>query len=51
MEPLGVITPIPWVLPILQSIPGAGEGFKKFVTWCDEQAALRKKVCSTPSEK
>jgi hypothetical protein len=44
MAPLGVITPIPWILPILHDVPGVGAGHKKFVKYCMEQVAARKKV-------
>ena len=44
MAPLGVVTPIPWILLILQDIPGVGAGPKKFVKYCMEQVAARKKV-------
>jgi hypothetical protein len=42
--PLGVITPIPWILLILHDVPGLGAGPKKFVKYCMDQVAARKKV-------
>jgi hypothetical protein len=44
MAPLGVVTPIPWILLILHDMPGVGAGPKKFVKYCMEQVAARKKV-------
>jgi len=43
MKPLGVLTPIPWILIVLRDIPGVGSGPKKFVKYCTEQVAARKK--------
>jgi hypothetical protein len=44
MMPLGVLTPIPWVIPILSRIPGAAAGYKKFLAFCADQVEKRKKV-------
>jgi hypothetical protein len=44
MAPLGVITPIPWILILFQDIPGLGAGPKKFIKYLSEQVAARKKV-------
>jgi hypothetical protein len=44
MAPLGIITPIPWLLVLLQDIPGAAAGPKKFLKFHLEQIAARKKV-------
>jgi hypothetical protein len=44
MAPLGVITPIPWLLVLIQDIPGIGSGPKKFTKYHLEQIAARKKV-------
>ncbi|KAN0108780.1 cytochrome P450 [Hyaloscypha variabilis] len=43
MAPLGVITPIPWLLVLIQDIPGIGSGPKKFTKYHLEQIAARKK--------
>lgn len=44
MKPLGMFTPVPWLVCLLKSIPGFGAGFKRFESWCAEQVELRKKV-------
>lgn len=44
MKPLGVLGPIPWAFCILTRVPGLGNGFKTFVSWCAEQVEKRKKV-------
>jgi cytochrome P450 family 628 len=44
MAPLGVITPIPWLLVLLVDIPGVAAGPKKFVKYHKEQVEARKKV-------
>jgi cytochrome P450 family 628 len=44
MAPLGIVTPIPWILVLLQDIPGASSGPKKFIKFHLEQVAARKKV-------
>jgi len=43
MDPLGVFTPLPWLFPILHSIPGLGGGVKEFMRFGDEQVAARRK--------
>ena len=48
MAPLGVITPIPWLLVLLQDIPGVDAGPKRFIKFHLQQIAARKKVkCSS----
>ncbi|TGO67404.1 hypothetical protein BOTNAR_0043g00080 [Botryotinia narcissicola] len=42
MEPLGILTPIPWVFPILIKIPGAMDGFNRFVNYCAEHIDIRR---------
>lgn len=44
MEPVGLFTPIPWIFPILHSIPGLGAGLKEFIDFGDAQVAARKQV-------
>lgn len=48
MRPVGILTPIPWILPILLSIPGAGTGTKIFTKFIEDQAATRRKVQYQP---
>ncbi|RAL65000.1 hypothetical protein DID88_001590, partial [Monilinia fructigena] len=42
MAPLGILTPIPWVFPILIKIPGAGDGFNDFIKYCAEKIDIRR---------
>ncbi|OBT38604.1 hypothetical protein VE00_11101 [Pseudogymnoascus sp. WSF 3629] len=49
MRPVGILTPIPWILPILLAIPGAGTGTKIFTKFIEDQAATRRKVQFQPN--
>lgn len=49
MALLGVVTPIPWLLILLQDIPGAAAGPKRFIKFHLEQIAARKKVSASAS--
>jgi hypothetical protein len=49
MAPLGVITPIPWLLVLLQDIPGVAAGPKRFTKFHLQQIAARKKVSAPAS--
>ncbi len=49
MAPLGVITPIPWLLILLQDIPGTSAGPKRFIKFHLEQIAARKKASALAS--
>ncbi|QSZ30648.1 hypothetical protein DSL72_000206 [Monilinia vaccinii-corymbosi] len=42
LAPLGILTPIPWVFPILTKIPGAMGGFNDFITFCSKQIDIRR---------
>ncbi|KAM0169945.1 hypothetical protein ACHAPF_009504 [Botrytis cinerea] len=42
MEPLGFLTPVPWVFPILINIPGAMDGFNRFISYCAEHIDIRR---------
>jgi hypothetical protein len=44
MAPLGIITPIPWILILLSDIPGLAAGPKKFLKYLLGQVAARKEV-------
>jgi hypothetical protein len=48
MKPVGILTPIPWILPILLKIPGAANGTKIFTSFIEGQAAHRRKVSVGP---
>jgi cytochrome P450 family 628 len=44
MHAIGILTPIPWILPLLLRIPGAANGNKIFTKFIEDQAASRRKV-------
>ncbi|TVY92722.1 Cytochrome P450 monooxygenase [Lachnellula willkommii] len=46
MKPLGVFTPISWILPLLLDIPGLSGGIKAFQQYNKDRVAIRKE--STP---
>lgn len=41
MTPIGLISPIPWIIPIFANTP-MGTEFRNFISWCKNQAELRK---------
>jgi hypothetical protein len=43
MAPLGIVTPIPWAVPIFQALP-TPDGLKQWIDFCDDQIDARKKV-------
>ncbi|RDL29909.1 Uncharacterized protein BP5553_10536 [Venustampulla echinocandica] len=47
MAPLGILTPIPWILVILRKIPGAVNGLKMFTKYIENQAEIRQKNVPT----
>lgn len=44
MRPLGILTPVPWLFPLLLRIPGAADGTKMITKFIEEQAAARREV-------
>lgn len=44
MMPIGILSPAPWLLLIMARIPGAANGYKRFLASCNEQVEERKKV-------
>lgn len=44
MHTVGILTPIPWIIPLLLSIPGAATDNKIFTKFIEDQAASRRKV-------
>ncbi|KAA8568678.1 hypothetical protein EYC84_007681 [Monilinia fructicola] len=42
MAPLGILTPIPWVFPILIKIPRVMDGFNDFIAFCSEKIDIRR---------
>jgi hypothetical protein len=47
IKAFGVLSPLPWVIRMFTSLPGAMDDMKVFVDWAAEQAQLRKKVASS----
>lgn len=45
LEPLGLLTPISWLFPLLLDIPGFAGGVKAFQKFNKERVIARKKVC------
>ena len=44
MLPLGVLTPVPWLLLILSRVPGLLSGWDNMISWSDQQVERRIKV-------
>lgn len=44
MRPVGILSPIPWIFPILLRIPGAANGTKAFAKYIESQAQYRREV-------
>ncbi|RDW77473.1 cytochrome P450-12 [Coleophoma cylindrospora] len=42
MAPLGILSPLPWIFPVVHYIPGARDGIKGFIDFCDQQIEKRK---------
>ena len=46
-RPLGIFSPMPWLMMIMMRIPGAGAGYNRWLAYCEGQAEKRKAVsCS-----
>jgi hypothetical protein len=43
MAPLGIVTPLPWAIPIFQALPQPA-GIDQWITFSDKQIKARKKV-------
>jgi len=43
MHTLGILTPVPWIFPLLLKIPGAANGNKILTKFIEDQAATRRK--------
>ncbi|KAH9208989.1 cytochrome P450 [Leptodontidium sp. 2 PMI_412] len=41
-RPLGIFSPMPWLMMIMMRIPGAGAGYNRWLAYCEEQAQKRK---------
>lgn len=37
MLPLGLLTPISWMIPVMVAAPLVGAKFRKFRSWCGDQ--------------
>lgn len=40
--PIGLISPIPWIIPIFAATPIISADFRNFILWCKKQVDLRK---------
>lgn len=47
---IGVLSPIPWLMNILGSIPGAANTYLEIFNFCSDEIRAKQKVCmnSTP---
>jgi hypothetical protein len=45
LSPLGVLTPVTWMIPILKLIPGSVADLNTMIGWCNEQLQYRMEVC------
>lgn len=43
-RPLGIFSPMPWLMMIMMKIPGASDGYLKWLAYCEGQAKKRKEV-------
>ncbi|PVH72767.1 cytochrome P450 [Cadophora sp. DSE1049] len=41
-RPLGIFSPMPWLMMIMMRIPGAGAGYNRWLAYCEEHAEKRK---------
>ncbi|KAH7333161.1 cytochrome P450 monooxygenase-like protein [Rhexocercosporidium sp. MPI-PUGE-AT-0058] len=41
-RPLGIFTPMPWLMMIMMRIPGAGAGYNRWLAYCEQHAQKRK---------
>ncbi|MCJ1464976.1 hypothetical protein MMC07_003591 [Pseudocyphellaria aurata] len=44
MLPVGVLSPLPWIIPIFASAPIIGADFAEFIRWCGGQVETRMKM-------
>lgn len=44
MLPLGVLSPLPWIIPVFASAPLIGADFAALIRWCGEQVETRMKM-------
>lgn len=42
--PLGVLSPIPWLVPVMAAAPLVGAGYRRFILWCRNQIEARQKM-------
>ena len=42
--PLGLFTPIPWMIPIVATAPFVGSAFRRLLWWCADQVEERSKM-------
>lgn len=46
-RPLGLLSPLPWLFPIVTRLPIVSAGYWKFIKWSGDQAEKRKQVKAT----
>lgn len=44
MLPVGVLSPLPWIIPVFASAPILGADFAEFIRWCREHVDKRMKM-------
>lgn len=44
MLPLGLLTPISWMIPVMVAAPLVGREFRKFRSWCEAQVERRRRM-------
>lgn len=44
MRPVGILSPLPWIIPVFASAPILGADFAKFVQWCRDQVDNRMRM-------
>lgn len=42
--PLGLLTPIPWMVPVMANAPFIGSSFRRLFNWCADQVEQRRKM-------
>lgn len=44
LHPVGVLSPLPWIIPVFASAPIIGADFAELIRWCGEQAKTRMRM-------
>lgn len=43
-RPVGIFSPMPWLMILMTRIPGLSAGYQRWIAFCEEQAENRKRV-------